>query len=205
MAYAITSNSILQLTFDGQTLGQQILTVLNYKLRSPVSIADGAAALGRFLDVVQQTGRLQDTYGACMSTDYFFRSVTAQWILSTRHAYLRRLVTTNGTSGGDLLAPNAAFVIVKQTEVAGPKGHGLVHMGGVPVTFASSGSLSGTGAVAYAGLVTELIAPIVTAAPETYDPVLVNKVAIATSPIIIAGNVLPDVRTMHRRTVGLGS
>jgi hypothetical protein len=205
MPYAITANSILQLSFNGQVLGQQTLTVLNYKLRSPVSIDDGKIALDQFLTIVMGAGQLYEAYLACLSRDYFAVSVTAQWVLATRHAYVRRLSATNGSVESDVLGPNAAFTIERRTEVAGPSGRGITHMGGVPQSFMASGSLSGDGSVAYTALGVKMVAPITTVSTYIFDPVLVRKAAIATSPIIVSADVNPNVRTMHRRTVGLGS
>lgn len=206
MAYAITANSIIQVIFRGKVLGQDDITVLNYKLRSPVSIDDGKVAAEQLLGAILGAGQLYEAYLGCKSKDYFVTSAQTQWVLATRHAYVRRIPTqTIGSVDETVLAPNTAFAIEKRTEEAGPAGRGILHMGGVPQSFLLSGALDGDGAAAYFALCAKLILPITTISTYVFDPVIVRKTAIATSPVLTAADVSPVARTMHRRTVGLGS
>jgi hypothetical protein len=206
MPYAIPDGGLVQLTFRGEVHGQEMLTVLHYQLDFPGGVTDGRNALEAMLLQVKAAGRLHDSFMGCMSQDYKTATIKAQWIIPQRYAPVD---TIGNTTFGDIAQPcpstNLACAITKRSENSGPHSRGTIHMPGIPSTFITDQELNGAGTVSYAGFRAELVNPLVTLGNGTYRSVIFRRGLPGASELVFNTVQRFPLRTMHRRTVGLGS
>jgi hypothetical protein len=205
MPYSVPDGAIVQVTFSGKVLNQQMLSVLHYQYENPGGSEDGAALLDGLAEELNIADGLHDKYTACLSTDYTFGRIRTQWIIPTRYAYFEKLPTiTQGQDAGRVIGPNAAIAINKRTEIAGVHGRGVLHMPGVSTTWITGGQLNVAGFAVYNTLGAKLIEDL-TVLAGTFHPIIFNRATPGEVAFLNNWVTSPDVRTMHRRTVGLGS
>lgn len=205
MPYSIPDGGIAVVTFEGRVMGQQMLTVTHWRLDKEGGTTDGGAFLGALLDAMAGVGGLHTKFMAAMSEDYTALRLRGQWILPERHAYVDRSpIEETGSVPSEIMGPNVAVTILKRTELAGGHGRGVTHMPGVPKSFVTAGTLNAFGRGSYEDFGGAVSAPIALLGGDAV-PVLYNRTTPGDSPEITGYSINPDVRTMHRRTVGLGS
>lgn len=205
MPYAIPDGGIIECTFRGTVLNQEMLTVTHWQLDTSGGISDGRLFLEAFCEHIKPAGALHGQFMACCCNLYVGGRIKLQWILPQRYAAMEFVPTfTTGQIIGQLVAPNVAIAINKQSENAGPHARGVTHMPAVPADFVTDGSLNGAGFGEYNALGTLLKTDIAVLAGNTH-PVIYNRSTPGDSQVIINCNVSEKLRTMHRRTVGLGS
>jgi hypothetical protein len=203
--YDVPDGGILVLTFRGTVLQQEMLSIFHYQLDAAGGLTDGAAYLDAFLNLVDNAGGLHEKFMDCMSSDYTNARLKAQWIIPTRFAYREQVPTiTTGAVASEVAGPNQAVAVNKRTEIAGVHGRGVLHMPGVPKTFTTTGAVNGVGFGFYNAFGDAMqldVAPL--AGPA--HPGIFNRTTPGDFPILNNVVVSEKVRTMHRRTVGLGS
>lgn len=202
----LQANDIVAVTYQGEYCAQQIRNTFHYRLLSPGNSANPESDL---LAIAQHfassltcvlTSKMLDAQVSTMA----WHGVAAQRVYPTRTIKMVHQTNFSGIVGGDGLPSNSAIVITKRTRTAGRAGIGSLHMSGVPLMWIVNGS--NTNALPYqdvanAMLQIEAVTPINT----TMEPGLFNP---TTPPIFFSRlfDALPQtqVRTMRRRTVGLG-
>lgn len=204
--YPIPDGGVLQCTFEGFVLEQQMLSVFHYQLDFPGGLTDGLLAMDAVAIQVKLAAGLHVKYMLCMSQLYIGSNIRLQWILPDRRAYKSYTGTSpDGQAPTDIFSPNVAVALNKRSDLAGPHGHGVTHMPAVPIDFVTGGKVNAAGLLAYLDFGAEAKADLVTAGSGTYHPIIYNR----TTPgdiVFITNTAVDDrLRTMHRRTVRLGS
>jgi len=150
MPYAVPDGGIIEIILEGRLLGQQVMSVLHFRLDQAGGITDGKAAADSALLAIDAGGELHELYMDCISQDYNQAVLHAQWILPQRFAYVSLGPTkTQGTVAFPAMGSNLAVCITKRTDFAGPHSHGTLHMPGVPTVFSDDGFLLAAGRAAY--------------------------------------------------------
>lgn len=199
--YAIPVNAILEATIRGILAQQTTLSVFHYMLND-AAIPDGEAFFTPFNASFNVATGVVDLYRLACCEDFSLQEVTYQWISPTR---FRKKSFAPFIGGGAIvdnsLPPNVAQVVTKRSDVATRHGVGTLHVPSVPFGQVDQGIISVPQLAKLNSLAATLSALLVTA---RMTPILLNRAAPAQSPTITSAVAQRTVRTMRRRTVGLG-
>jgi hypothetical protein len=205
MPYPLNVNDVVEVTFKGTLFEQIVMSVFHYKYIGTVPIANGPGALLTFLTNLSAAGELKDTYVACCGPEYTMTEQRAQIVYPTRQVYLSAAVNFPGTNAGACTAPNVSAVVLKSPDQAGHGRTGSLHVPGVPATGYAGGELTNAYALTMANLATKVAKQTFAVVNAGDMQALIWSHRKPTTPSVIQGaRVNPYVRTMHRRTVGLG-
>lgn len=205
--YPVPTNSILSMTFEGRVQNQQMMTVLHYKMTSAVTAPSGLLVLQNLWEKIKLPNELFVRYQACLSNMMSGMRVKMQWLFPIRYA---GTVFTPDSTFGQIASPvpgsNLSVALTKRSDLANRHAIGTLHMPAVPTTFLQNGQLSPIAVDAYAELATLVSQPIeLVLSAQTFTPVLFNSLNPAASLPVLEATPASYPRTMHRRTVGVGS
>lgn len=203
--------NILSVILESRLNGQQILLTTHWRIK------ETGAALE--VDMYETFDSLNNTFNevdgwialaaACMSQDTEILFVRYQEIYPDRRVNFGFDATNDfGAVAEDSMPPNVALVITVRTDETGPAERGNKHIGGLPVTFVENGAPSGDAIVALGQLGDALVREYVaTVGGEdcVFEPILYRRDTPLSSPVVTNHILGQTSRTMHRRTVGLGS
>lgn len=205
MAYPLNLQDTIAVTFEGFLAGQQMLSCLHYEVTAPTSTPDGRTALTALGNNLALAGGLSQAYLECCSAELNECSIYVQKIAPQRYLPINLAAFSPiGLNVNPALPTNVAVAITKQAEAAGRKNVGTLHMPAVPTAFIAESGVQPGALATYQAFAT-LMALQVTAGGVTYRPIIFNRAAPATSPFIFSAFPREFARTMHRRTVGLGT
>lgn len=166
-------------------------------------------------DYIREVNRAMDYWAATilpeiqdqMAAGSLIVAQRMQLVHPVRRAFLQRLVGETGSDPTAVLPPNAAMAITRRTSDSGRWAQGTLHLGGLsaegydPATgrwlqaWIDQGNvIGGLYASAWAAAVGE----------TQWEPVLWSPPRAAPGSLILSAQAQETVRTMHRRTVGLG-
>lgn len=207
MPYIVPEGATLQLTLEGSMEQQQVMTVLHYRAIIETAIGDGYAALMLILNEVTASDQLKDQWLDCLSTAVTNVKTRAQWITPTRYGAREKIVApSSGQVAGAAMPVNAAAAITRRSEGSGRGQLATIHLPGLVKDAVVDGLIT---AAQQAKMTVFADATINTITPAggtfTLQPIIFNRAAPNLSPFPVNYTVQRTVRTMHRRTVGLGS
>lgn len=209
MADMLLANDVLQITYRGQQAAQTVMMVFHARVVGPVNTPASTSSVVYDLaaKLANATDQRMAAIRACVSPELSIGTVRVQKVKPTRQIYS---VVTGGGPGlyaGASNTPNVAVSITKQTTKVGRKGIGRFQLPGVP----SSGYAAGQILPAYKTLLEANVCDKFfgsfgggTLYPDyTFSWCLPAGGVDADYDVFhcLAQN---TVRTMHRRTVGLG-
>jgi len=207
MPYSIPVGSIVEVSYRSLIFQQQMMTILHYRYDNTVPIIDGDGAMADLVTALDGVSTITDNYLALLAPQLSLKELRCQVVYPTRQYYHSDARSSNGTwSTGPCTAQNVSAVLVKQSSHAGRGRSGTIHLPAVPDNAYAAGAMGVSGyAAAAATFATALQIPILIAGgPGQWTPVIWSPRK-PTSPSEIVGMRLnPWVRTMRRRTVGLG-
>lgn len=199
-------NDIVLYSIFGRLAGQQLIHTFHYKLTT-VNGDPYTEALDAFLAFQFGASGIATALLPIMPSNYRMETHRAQVIFPTRRRYVEALIDTPGAWASAARTPNTAMSIKRIGLAATRQGVGRLQ---VPI----GDDLMTNGTINLAGIAAELL-DIDTAMEleftppgdgNVYQPVLFGKDAngnLTNTPIIEVA-AMTTVRTMHRRTVGLG-
>jgi len=206
----LVSGDVVQLSWRGLAMNQQILTVRNFILRGGDANPANTVYedLGNVLLTIEPggAGDMTTAYLDVMPSNYQLYEIRAQRIYPTRSAYLDNpLVAATGTEGTAAIVPNDASVITFRTADSGRNQVSNVHMGPLPSDAAAAGVLTGPYIAKLTTLAGKWDTPLaIVGWTGTLKPTIFHK-ATATDNEIIDFTVWPQSRVMVRRTLNRGS
>lgn len=202
----LNTGEIVSITFMGRLFGQRVMNVLHYRVTASSTdpTYEGAAYK---LAAAMQVGTASPGLSmlAAQGPEYRLESIRCQLVHPVRERYVEYPVNNSGTNAGNCTSPNVSAVIIKKAAAITRHGLGTFHLPGIPETGYVAGALTG----AYTTLMTTIAAKLlndVTPVLEvlTVQPVLWTPAdGIVYFPLVTA-YVIPTLRIMRRRTVGLG-
>lgn len=207
MAYAMPAGSIVEVVMRCEATNQECLTVLHMKLLGGSTQPDGRASIVALLAKLSLAGGLFESWASCISKQVKALTMRAQMVYPTRYlpvdnvfGYPEGLVNDNFSS------VNQAVAITRQGEKANRHNTGTIHMPGVPETFVQDSVITAAALAAYQPLAALMIADeTVAGGLGVFQHVLYNRAAPQDSVDPVQWQVRRFARTMHRRSVGLGS
>lgn len=201
----VNGGDLYQVTFSGKLYNQHILTTFGYKLIGVTGPVTYEVATDELKAKLVAVNGLEDKFLAVCPNDYTLEEIWIQRIYTPR---LYRRSWTQFLAGqrpNPALMSNLAMSIERRGEAATRSAVGRVQ---VPVSAhvsdVSNGAISVGLASAAGAFGLEMIQPIATTTGTiTWNAHILNASAGVSTPIT-AYKVQTVVRTMHRRTVGLG-
>jgi len=207
MSYDVANGDVLEVTIQGVMNSQRVLHVLHYELNDLPAPTDGPTLIDDFNLVfnVPGAGSYIGDFAAVVCDSYKFQTVVYQWIFATRRA---RIVYVPAVLQGEVAttaAPvNLAVAITRRTDDPGPSGHGTIHLAGVPLENIDASLLKPDALPLYDDIVAQQEEMITAGGGANLYPVVFPKLNPALFKRIVSGQLQQTVRTMHRRTVGVG-
>jgi len=128
-----------------------------------------------------------------------------QWLFPTRRARIVKVpAVPTGAIADAPLPPNVALTITKRSDVAGRHGVGSLHMPGTGIAGLNGGEWIPVYLDSFGSLLTALHQSVNIEFGQNLVPVIFNRTTPTDSVEITSANSNVTVRTMHRRTVGVG-
>lgn len=199
-------NDVIEITYEGILIDQRVLSVLHYFVDTPSTDGNYLSAMSHLLGNFQ-AGAVSPTIAYLNATaqNYELISLKGQVVYPTRKAYVRSNVGLPGLIAADCTAPNLAGVITKRTSVGTRKGVGALHMPGIPPSGYSGGLITGGQRTLYAAVQACLLNPFTDLLETTViEPCLWSRNSPGTVLGLTQTTLQPEVRTMRRRTIGVG-
>lgn len=203
------AGSIMEVRFNSTVNNQKCVTVLHYSIAVQWS---SATLLAEYQDFIQQieasaTFDIVTPYLDCCSSDLTLDSIDLQFIWPIRYVKYNFPLMSPGANAIACTAQNVSGVIEKYTTLAGRQYRGNVHMPGVPSTGYTAGNL----AAGYGSDLQALAVVLDNQVAEDSGPGISNPCIFHRSPNanpkytnITTCVAMPHIRTMRRRTVGVG-
>jgi hypothetical protein len=201
---------VVAVTFEGRVQAQRTLTTFMIRRASPV---DNNTTVIQDLDEItfhtQPDGGgadwLETAFLAACSIDFVLDNIVAQQITPTRSVKRVRVSGGPGTNAGGCEVTNICGVLTKRTNFGGRKQVGSVHMPGMPTLGATNGVLTAGQKLLYDNFATALKqAWIVPVSGTSYNNILYHRGLVPNYDIVTDVFTQDTVRTMRRRTVGVG-
>lgn len=207
MAYQVASGAILEATIRGRNQDQRILSLFHYRYISTSAPQDGVDVINTFNTKFNTAAvaSMVGAFAAAAPLTAVFDEVVYQWVFPTRRA---RLVKSPARTAGlreDTLAPsNIGLFVEKLSDEAGRHGHGGLHWGYVGSSDYDGNNFTLGALTNMDNIRARMVETINLEFGIDMVPLIFNRTAPVNS-IEVTGTVIkPGVRTMHRRTVGLG-
>jgi len=205
----LDNNALILVSMVGNLGGQRILGTFYYRVSTPPAAPTAFdVALNALVSKINSAGNLADKYLACLGGSYTLEYVQAQQIAPTRLRYVTGGVPQSGTFPDfDNTTANIAASIERFSAAPGNQGYGRIQMP-LPDGQCIDGNLVDVNGYVTAldTLGLQMLQPITTVGTVfTVTPCMqaVGATGVDTYDLI-GKRTQPTVRTMHRRTVGLG-
>jgi hypothetical protein len=189
-------------------MGQTILNIYHVRVVSSQSQATDFTdnqILADQVSVDLKAGGRLNAFFNCIGANYFMSTVRAAKIFPNRSAYGEGSVGTNSLNPSAALTPNVAAVFTKRGTKGTRRAIGSMHIGPLASADMGGGSISALEQSAVLLFATEWMKSFTV--PDNlvqYRPVIYNPGMVPPWDDILSISVKTTVRTMHRRTVGLG-
>lgn len=207
MAYVVASGAILEASIKGRYQGQRILSLFHYRYISTSPPADGLTTINDFNAKFNTVGAASVLGAYCQAApeDYTCEEVVYQWLSPTRRARVPKTpALVAGSRASDPAPTNISIFIEKLSDMAGRHGHGGLHWGLLLATDYDGNTLSLGGIANLDTLRTRMAESVNLDFGIDMVPLIFNRAA-PTDSVEVTGTVVKEgVRTMHRRTVGVG-
>lgn len=205
----LSINDVVQVTFKSDYQNNVILLVHHWRVGTP----PGTGTVAENLDEIcanfasDAAGTPMKVYKDCLGDNVTINTVRAQRVSAVRSPYVQRAVTIAGAAGSNATAPNIACVVTRNTLLTGQSQISNSHIGPMgaaryadgKVTLAQLALMSAFGVRFRQNVILTPSGAILQ--PGIYHPA--NAPGLDFS--VVVGERLQDsVRTMHRRTLGLG-
>lgn len=197
---------IITVTYNFDFLGQKMMNVLHYR-NSATSTGENWPVLADAIGHAMVSGTLSPGLSllACMGFNANLTTVRVQKVSPSRFRYVDRVEGLPGTYDGASSVPNIAACITKYSDSASRHGRGALHVAAIPDGVVDEGLFTG-GYLTLLGTLASKLSNTVTVSGETVSlqPVIWEPVDGGVYYPLTQAVVRPEVRTMHRRTLGLG-
>lgn len=205
MPYSITSGAVLAITAESRLLEQQMVTTFHYRMFGS-TITDGREAAIAAMVELNGGDKLWDKYAAACPTNVLGIKWYAQWITPTRYAFIESTrVAENGQVVGSATTANVCGVFVRRGEMADRKNNSVTHVPGLVPADIVAGKVGAAQLARMDELAGAAVVEIVLVGGQELLPCAFNRLVPASSRHMIEYEVQDTIRTMHRRTLRLGS
>lgn len=202
-------NDLVQVVYSyrATSTSDRFLTVLHYRVADPDATSTVIDDLNSIVDWFSDSttvGRPAHRLRNCLAANVFLDWVQAQRVRPARTVFRRGQIDELGGLEGNTPTFNVALSLTKRTNVPGRKGIGRIQLLGIPAENIQDGQIVGD---PYKATVEQFATAVLGTVPVTNE--LILHACLPNNPVTEASDVetweiQPTVRTMHRRTVGLG-
>lgn len=205
---AIAVNDVIRVTYFQRLFDQRILTVLH--MRCITAPAPGTADIVALTNLADRLGQMASAplqkWIPLVPSALLFDEVRAQRVSPTRSIYGKNFIGTTGSRVGTTVATaNVAASIEKRSAIPGRTGIGRVQMAGVVNEVMVNASLTPDFLVEVQDCWEELLGNITVALDgAVYDWIIWGAGIPTLDNGIVDVQAKDTVRTMHRRTKGIG-
>jgi hypothetical protein len=213
MARNVGIGAILEVSYQGRHAAQKTLNVFHYGLTALTTgtTIDGDLVVAEMAaDNLNSAapGSFLETYMDAVSDDFELERIRFQWIYPQRFSFQEQTpAIPTGTYTSPSLPPNQSGVIGKRNIQTGRRNRGSIHMPAVPIGAVEDGYLTIAIQTVYALFgenARQAHSVGVGAASVTMTPLLYHVADPAQSQQWNEYVIMPEVRIMRRRTVGVG-
>lgn len=211
-------NSLFEFKLHYAANGQTLMNVFHYKITGHGSDTNAAQFTLGVLNEQKGNGNglLVGEFSKLLGDDVTIYKLTGQIIYPTRFAVQAVDVTRAGQYAGGCTAQNVAGVITKKGALGNRHNIGALHIGGLSADAYLNGEVVGGWKNVATSVITNFLSLTMEAngGDDELEPVILNKTkvpdtdppkfVVSGSSDIAAWQVQTTLRTMHRRTVGLG-
>lgn len=199
---------VVQVTYESSLSGQTILNILHYKVSTAGITISETTQLGVYAAYFANPAATPCPLKflvAALGDNQVMSNVKCQRVFPTRGVYVQEDINSTGTQD-PAGTPNIALSVTKRTRLPGRKGIGRVQVGGLPNTAYVNGILT----AAYSNIIGPLLSNFALPVTIALDGSVLTPVVYGTGyegldrSEIFQVQLEQEVRTMHRRTVGLG-
>ena len=207
MPYTVGDGAIMQVSFEMVQFNQKMLSIFHFMYQTGGAPVDGNTLINQADAIINLTtaGALLADHVTATHESVKYEDIVYQWIWPIRYA---RVVKAPALSQGDVTGtpcpPNVAAALTKRADTSGRHYVGTLHMPGLIIENITEGVLNSGGVAEYDAILSSLKTVMVPAVFTKLIPVIYQRSAPASSGQIMTTDYQPTVRTMHRRTVGLG-
>jgi len=205
--YTVGNGAILEVSFRGRSLGQRTISLFHYRYETDADPVDGIALINTANPLINAAGagKLLKEYMTPLVDGFTMEEVVYQWLFPTRRARIVKVpAVPTGAIPDAPLPPNVALTITKRSDVAGRHGVGSLHMPGTGIAGLNGGEWIPAYLDSFGSLLTALHQSVNIEFGQNLVPVIFNRTTPTDSVEITSANSNVTVRTMHRRTVGVG-
>jgi hypothetical protein len=204
---AVGVGDIVQVTIETNTDATVNLNVLHYRCLTPPTDPAYLPALQELATSVAAVGTgILPAMAALMDDRMYISGVRCQRVRPQRDFFYRLATLQSGTIVGGAAPPNTALSITKKTEEVGKGFSGHFQLGGLSVTLFSDFGVFTAPAIALATELGNAIAAKrvkVGGGADVWQPCMLSVAQPGYHDIRVCSP-RSQIRTMHRRTVGLG-
>jgi len=205
----LPQGTIVQVRIVQSLYGQRVLNVLHYRADgNPGTTVNYVTWMNQLSGSLTADDRLVDRMRQCQSNDVLIERIVCQPVYSLRLAGASNGINMTGAYQAAARTPNVAASISKETVFASRKGIGRVQLAGIPSAVYAEGYITDA---SYKNLLGDFAAEllyshiVVNGANEViFTPCLWSPKTAQTSYDVVGATVRTTVRTMRRRTVGVG-
>jgi len=207
MPYDIGTNACLQIQFEGRHAGQQVMNVMTYVYQNEAIEEDGPLLIDEIDGIVTGGGGLWQNWLACLSEDVTDCVRFYQWIHPIRYAYVAKgtAIPEAGQVASPAMPPNISQVVTRQTNFAGREEVSTLKLPGVPSDRVVGGFLTAPAVFALGEFGVSSCNEINLGSGGKMVPIPWNRTSPGSANQLRTAYAHNTVRTMHRRTVGLGT
>jgi len=201
----VNNGAIIEATLSSLYQNSRVLNVFHYRISGLGEPVDYQTLMEVFVsEFILKLWTDAAGLKQMVVNTYTLLGARAQAIYPVRHPYYEEAVGEVGDVSGAGIPSISTGVLTLRSEVVLPGSSGSKHFTGFPVTTLNGGLWQAAHLLEMVALAELVEDSIVTMAPAAaFEPVIFNKTSNTAAEIIqVTANT--EVRTMHRRTVGLG-
>lgn len=211
MSAPFAINDVILITYFGRYYGQVIESVNHYRVMAPFTAPSTGELEGLMLAsfLSQRTNNfVLDAYLAAAEAEFEMEHIQVQRIFPTRSIYAREPIGIVGdNAGGATGICNLAISIEKQSATVGRKGVGRLQFAPFPADAIGGGGIDPAYQATYmVPLANSMVGSVSDVSMPGFSMISCLPAAAGGGAAYDLWNAFPrpELRTMHRRTVGLG-
>lgn len=202
--------SILECRVRGNANGQEMLSVFHYRVSAVSTLAASGPEENEFINQFASGGtlNLQDVLLDCQSSSYLCTGIDAQFVDPTRLVSISQTFASPGSVASPVGAQNVSAVVTRRTVLAGRSQVSTLHIPGIATTSYALGKVTAGMLASMNILATRMTTQLVAlVGGGIYTPVIWHRKKfplVGSSDIVNSTLVQETIRTMRRRTIGIG-
>lgn len=201
---AVANGTVIQTVIETRLNQQRLLSVLHWKCVGTPSPSEYFTVMNNINNDLDKVGGWTRELAGLMTADATVWSVYSQVVYPVRGPLVEKFVNRPGTAAGVAAPQNVTLSLTKKVDAAGRGYNGRIQLMGLPMTGITDGLWNAGQIALVTAFASILLEPLDNFNDgDRFYPVTFNRKT-GTTNNVRDFEVQEEVRTMHRRTVGLG-